>query len=49
MRLLDAGVDHLDKDIGVLIEVDHQLLCFLHLTEAIFFNKVSVVEEEVIL
>ena len=49
MRLLDARVDHLDKDIGVLVEVDHQLLCFLHLTEAIFFNQVGVVEEEVIL
>ena len=36
VRLLDARVHHLHKNVGVIVEFYHQLLRFLHSTETIF-------------
>jgi hypothetical protein len=38
MRLLDAWVDHFHENVRVIIEFYHQLLRFLHGTEAIFIH-----------
>ena len=48
MRLLDARVDHLDENIGIISEFDHELLILLHHSETIFVHDVGVVEEQVI-
>lgn len=47
--LFDAAVDHLDEDVGIFVELDHELLVLLHLSEAVFVHYVGVVEEEVVL
>lgn len=45
---LDATVDHAQKDCWIAVEVDHQLLSFLHdLLELCWADGVSVVKEEV--
>ena len=49
MRLLDAGVDHLDQNVGIIAELDHQLLVLLHVAEAVLVDDVSVVEEQIVL
>lgn len=49
MWLLDARVDHLDQDVCVVSEFYHKFLVLLHVSEAIFLNKMSIVEEQVIL
>ena len=49
MRLLDAGVHHLYQDVGVVAELDHQLLVFLHVAEGVLVDDVRVVEEQVVL
>lgn len=49
MWLFDAAVDHLDEYVGVFIEFDHKLLVLLHLSEAVFVNDVSIVEEQIVL
>ena len=49
MWLLDARVNHFDQDVGVLVEVDHQLLRVLHRAEAIFVYQVRIVKEKVVL
>jgi len=46
--IFDAGVSHFDKDVGVLLEVDHQLLLLLHVAEFVFINTVRVVEEQIV-
>jgi hypothetical protein len=45
MRLFDARVYHLNQDIWVFIEINHQFLSLLHLAEAVLINEVSIVEE----
>lgn len=45
MRFFNATVDHFDKDIGIFVELNHELLHLLHLSEAIIINNMSVVEE----
>ena len=47
--LLDAGVCHLYENVSVFLEVDHQLLVFLHLSKGILIHSVSVMEEQVVL
>ena len=49
MGLLDARVDHLDQDVRVVAELDHQFLVLLHVSEAVLVNDVGVVEEQVVL
>ena len=49
MRLLDARVDHLDENIGVVREFNHELLILLHHSETVFVHDVCVVEEQVVL
>ena len=49
LRFLDARIGHLHEDLGVLMEVYHQLLLFLHLSKAILVDDMRVVKEEVIL
>lgn len=48
MRLFDARVDHLDENIGIVREFDHELLILLHHSETIFVDDVCVVEEQII-
>lgn len=48
MWFFDAGVNHLNKNTWIFMELYHKFLCFLHLTEAVFINTVSIVEEEII-
>lgn len=48
MRLFDARVDHLDENIGIVREFDHELLILLHHSETIFVHDVCVVEEQII-
>ena len=47
--LLDARVGHFDENIGILAEIDHQLLLFLHLPKAVLCDHMCVMEEEIIL
>ena len=49
MRVFDAGIGHFDEDIGVFLEVDHELLLLLHVSEFVFVNAVSVVKEQIVL
>ena len=49
MRFLDAAVDHLDEDVGIFVELYHQLLVLLHLSEAVLVHNVGVVEEQIVL
>ena len=49
VRLLNARVDHLDQDVGVVGELNHELLVLLHVTEAVLVDDVGVVEEKVVL
>lgn len=49
MRLLDTGVDHLLKHIGVLCEVDKQFLFLLHVAVGIGVYLVSVMEKQIVL
>ena len=49
MWVFDAGVGHLDEDVGVFLEVDHELLLLLHVSEFVFVHAVSVVEEQIVL
>ena len=46
--VLDARVGHLNEDIRILLEVDHQLLLLLHVAESVFVYDVRVVEEQVV-
>ncbi len=47
--LFDAAVEHLDEDVSVLGEFDHELLSLLHLFKAGLIDGVSVVKEEIVL
>ena len=47
--ILDARVCHLYKDVCILLEVYHQLLLLLHVTELVLIYTVCVVEEQVVL
>ena len=49
MWFFNAAIDHLNKNVGVFMELNHQLLTFLHLTECVFIYDVSIVEKEIIL
>ena len=31
----DAAINHFDEDVGVLVEFNHQLLLFLHVSEGV--------------
>ena len=48
MWVFDARVGHLDEDVGVFLEVDHELLLLLHVSEFVLVNAVSVVEEQIV-
>ena len=48
MRLLDARIDHLDENIGIVCEFNHELLILLHHSEAVLVYNVCVVEEQII-
>ena len=47
--VFDARIRHLDEDVGILLEVYHQLLLLLHVTELVFIHAVRVMEEQVVL
>ena len=49
MWVFNARIGHLDENVGILLEVDHELLLLLHVAELIFVNAVRIVEEQVIL
>lgn len=49
MGLLDAGIDHFLEDIGVLGEVDKQLLFFLHVSVGVSVHLMGVVEKQIVL
>lgn len=49
MRFLDTAVDHFDEDVGVLVELNHELLLFLHVPEVVFLDGVAVVEKQIVL
>ena len=49
VRVLDAGVGHLYEDVCVLLEVNHELLLLLHVSEFVFIHAMSVVKEQVVL
>jgi hypothetical protein len=49
MWFFDAAINHFDKDIWVLIELDHELLNFLHLSKSVFIHDMSIVEEQIVL
>ena len=46
--IFDARVRHFHKDIGIFLEVYHQFLLLLHVSELILVYHVCVVEEKVI-
>ena len=48
MGFFDARIDHFDEDVGVLVELDHELLDFLHLTESVLVDDMGVMEKEVV-
>ena len=48
MRLLDTRVDHLNENISIVREFDHELLVLLHHSEAVLVHDVCVVEEQVV-
>jgi hypothetical protein len=43
--LLNAAIDHLDENIGILVEFNHQLLLILHLSEGVLIHTVGIVEK----
>ena len=49
MRVLNARVSHFNEDIGILLEINHEFLLLLHVSELVFINAVCVMEEQVIL
>ena len=49
LGLFDARVGHLYEDICILVEVHHQLLFLLHLSEGVFVDHMCVVEEQIVL
>ena len=46
--LLDAAVDHFNEYVWVFVELYHELLTVLHLSESIFIHYVGIVEEQVV-
>ena len=49
MRVFDARICHLDENVGILLEVDHEFLLLLHVAELVLVYVVRVVEEQVVL
>ena len=49
VRVFDCRIGHLDKDVGIFLEVDHEFLLLLHVTELVFVHAVCVVEKQVVL
>ena len=49
VRVLDGRIGHLDKNVCIFLEVDHEFLLLLHVTELVFVHAVSVVEKQVVL
>ena len=49
MRVFDARIGHLDENVGILLEVNHELLLLLHVAELVLVNVMRVVEEQVVL
>lgn len=49
VRLLDAGVHHLDQNVRVISKLDHKLLVLLHVAEAVLVDDVGIVEEQIVL
>lgn len=48
MWVLDATIGHFNEDIGILLEINHQFLLLLHVSELVFIHAVRVVEEQVV-
>ena len=46
--LFDTGVGHFHEDVGIFVEIDHEFLLFLHLSETILINYMCVMEKEII-
>ena len=49
MRIFDARICHLDENVGILLEVDHEFLLLLHVAELVLVNVMRIVEEQVVL
>ena len=49
MWVLDSRICHLDENVCIFLEVDHEFLLLLHMTELVFVNAVCVVEKQVVL
>ena len=49
MWVLDSRIGHFDENVCIFLEVDHELLLLLHVTELVFVNAVCIVEKQVIL
>ena len=48
VRVFDARVRHLYKNVCILLEVYHELLLLLHVAESVFIYTVCVVEKQVV-
>ena len=48
VRVLYARIGHLHEDVGIFLEVHHQLLLLLHVSEFVLIHFVCVVEEEIV-
>ena len=47
--VLDCRIGHFDENVRIFLEVDHEFLLLLHVTELVFVNAVCVMEKQVIL
>ena len=47
--ILDSRIGHFDKNVCIFLEVNHELLLLLHVTELVFVHAVCIVEKQVIL
>ena len=49
MWVFDSRISHLDENVCIFLEVDHEFLLLLHMTELVLVNAVCVVEKQVVL
>ena len=47
--VLYRRIGHFDENVCIFLEVDHEFLLLLHVTELVFVNAVCIVEKQVIL
>lgn len=47
--VFDSRISHLDENVCIFLEVDHEFLLLLHMTELVLVNAVCVVEKQVVL